>query len=64
MRNIGKTSAIDYGSYRSIFDVILSPMVRSLASHDRHGVEFDGRTLEQGWRQQEAPTTWWNLGGS
>jgi hypothetical protein len=46
------------------FDVILSPMVRSLASHDWHMVEFEGMILEQGWRQQEAPATWWNLGGS
>jgi hypothetical protein len=36
MRNNGKTSVIDYGGYRSSFNVILLPMVRSLASHDRH----------------------------
>jgi hypothetical protein len=38
MRNNDKTSAIDYGGYRSSFDVILFPMVRFLASHDRHVV--------------------------
>jgi hypothetical protein len=36
MRNNGKTSVIDYGGYKSSFDVILFPIVRSLASHDRH----------------------------
>jgi hypothetical protein len=38
MRNNAKTSAIDCGGYRLSFDVILSPMVRSLASHDWHVV--------------------------
>jgi hypothetical protein len=38
MRNNNKTSVIDCGGYRSTFDMILSPMVGSLASHDRHGV--------------------------
>jgi hypothetical protein len=38
MRNNDKTSAIDYGGYRSTFDMIFSPMVRSLTSHDRHRV--------------------------
>jgi hypothetical protein len=38
MRNNGKTSAIDYGGYRSSFNVILFSMVRYLASHDRHVV--------------------------
>jgi hypothetical protein len=37
-RNNSKTSVIDYGGYKSTFDVILSPMVMSLASHDRYGV--------------------------
>jgi hypothetical protein len=50
MRNNDKTSAIDYEGYRSTFDMILSPMVRSMVSHNRHGVEFEGGTLEQGWR--------------
>jgi hypothetical protein len=34
MRNNDKTSVRDCGGYRSTFDMILSPMVRSLASHD------------------------------
>jgi hypothetical protein len=38
MRNNDKTSAIDCSGYRSTFDVILSSMVKSLASHDRHEV--------------------------
>jgi hypothetical protein len=38
MRNNDKTSAIDCGGYRLSFDVILFPMVRYLASHDRHVV--------------------------
>jgi hypothetical protein len=38
MKNNGKTSAIDCGGYRLTFYMILSPMVRSLASHDRHEV--------------------------
>jgi hypothetical protein len=38
MKNNGKTSAIDYGGYRLTFDMILSPIVRSLASYDRHVV--------------------------
>jgi hypothetical protein len=38
MRYNGKTSVIDCGGYRSNFDVILSPRVRVLVSHDRHGV--------------------------
>jgi hypothetical protein len=38
MRNNDKTSAIDCRGYILSFDVILSPMVRSLASHNRHGV--------------------------
>jgi hypothetical protein len=38
MRNNGKTSVIDCGGYRSTFDVILSPTVRYLASHDQHRV--------------------------
>jgi hypothetical protein len=38
MKNSGKTSAIDCGGYRLTFYMILSPMVRSLASHDRHEV--------------------------
>jgi hypothetical protein len=42
MRNNGKTSMIDYRGYILSFDVILFPMVRSLASHDRHMVYFEG----------------------
>jgi hypothetical protein len=38
MRNNGRTSVIDYGGYRSSFDSILFPLVRFLASHDRHRV--------------------------
>jgi hypothetical protein len=38
MKNNGNALMIDCGGYTSTFDVILSPMVRSLASHDRHGV--------------------------
>jgi hypothetical protein len=38
MRNNSKTLTIDYGDYRSSFNVILFPMVRSLASHDRYVV--------------------------
>jgi hypothetical protein len=36
--SISKTSVIDCRGYRSSFDVILFPMVWSLASHDRHVV--------------------------
>jgi hypothetical protein len=50
MRNNDKTSAIDYGGYRSTFDVILSPMVSSLASHGR--MEFNLKGVL------------WNNGGS
>jgi hypothetical protein len=39
MRTNGKTSVIDCVGYRSSFDVILFPMVRSLTSHDRHVVK-------------------------
>jgi hypothetical protein len=45
MRNNGKTSAIDCGGYKSSFDVILFSVVRSLASHDRHVVQFEGRAF-------------------
>jgi hypothetical protein len=45
-RNNGKTSVIECGGYRSTFDMILFPFIRSLASHDRHGVYFEGRALE------------------
>jgi hypothetical protein len=38
MRNNDKTSVIDCGAYRLTFSMILSPRVRFLASHDRHGV--------------------------
>jgi hypothetical protein len=38
MRNNDKTSAIDCRDYRSTFDMILSPRVGFLASHDRHRV--------------------------
>jgi hypothetical protein len=41
---------MDGGGYRSSFDVILFPMVRSLGSHDRHVVLFEGRILEWRWR--------------
>jgi hypothetical protein len=34
MRNNGKTSVIDCGGYISSFNVIVFPMVTSLASHD------------------------------
>jgi hypothetical protein len=65
MRNNDKTSAIDYGGYRSCFDVILFPTVRSLASHDRHVVSFEGRVLEWRWRRRRAAPTvvelWWQL---
>jgi hypothetical protein len=33
--------------------MILSPRVRFLASHDRHGVQFGRRASEQRWRQRE-----------
>jgi hypothetical protein len=55
MRNNGKTSAIDGRGYRSTFDMILSPRVRSLASHDWHGVSMGKRTSEM---------RWWRLEGS
>jgi hypothetical protein len=46
MRNNSKTSVIDCGGYKTTSDMILSFMVRSLASHNWHGVEFEGRALE------------------
>jgi hypothetical protein len=39
---------IDYGSYISCFDRILSPMVRSLTSHVRHGVTLKGGLWNRG----------------
>jgi hypothetical protein len=43
MRNNGKTSVIDCEGYSSTFNMILSPMMRSLASHDRHGGGLSNR---------------------
>jgi hypothetical protein len=60
MRNNGNTFVTDCGGYRSAFDVILSPMVKSLASHNRHGVYFKGRALEQKCQWQGAPVMWWS----
>jgi hypothetical protein len=37
-RNNSKTSVIDNGGYRLTFDIILSPRVGFLASHDWHEV--------------------------
>jgi hypothetical protein len=48
MKNNDKTSAIDCGGYISSFDVILFPMVRSLASHNWHVVYFEGRLWNRG----------------
>jgi hypothetical protein len=42
------TSAIDCGCYRSTFDIILSHMVRSLASHNRHGFNLKRGLLNRG----------------
>jgi hypothetical protein len=36
MRNNDNTSVIDGGGYRSTFDMIFSPRVWFLASHDPH----------------------------
>jgi hypothetical protein len=52
-RNNDKTSAIDCGGYRSTFNMILSPRVGFLASHDRHGVYLGRRTSEKRWRWRE-----------
>jgi hypothetical protein len=54
-RNNDKTSVIDCGGYRSSFNVFLSPMVSSFASHDGYGVSFEWRALEQGWQRRQAP---------
>jgi hypothetical protein len=62
VRNNDKTLAIDCGGYRSSFDVILFPMVRSLASHDRHVVSFAGRASEWRWRRLQAAATVVELG--
>jgi hypothetical protein len=48
-RNNGRTLAIDYGVYRSTFNMILSPRVGFSASHDRHGVYLGRRTSEKRW---------------
>jgi hypothetical protein len=48
MRNNGKTSSIDCGGNRSSFDVILSPMVRSLASHNWHMFNLKGGLWNSG----------------
>jgi hypothetical protein len=53
MRNNSKSSAIDCGVYGSTFDVILSPRVGFLASHDRHEVYLGRRTSEKRWQQRE-----------
>jgi hypothetical protein len=48
MRNNDKTSAIDCGGYRSSFDVIPFPMVRSLASHDHTWFNLKGGVRNRG----------------
>jgi hypothetical protein len=52
MRNNKKTSVIYGRGYRSTFNMILSPGVGFLASHDRHRVQFGWRASEKRWRQQ------------
>jgi hypothetical protein len=54
MRNNDRTLAIDCGGYILTFDMILSPRVGFLASHDRHVVYLGRRTLENRWQRQGA----------
>jgi hypothetical protein len=64
MRNNGKTSMIDYRGYILSFDVILFPMVRSFASHDRHMVYLEGGGLwNRGGGDDGQQRRWWNSGG-
>jgi hypothetical protein len=46
MSNNGRTSVIDYGGYGLTVNMIISPRVGFLASHDRHEVQFGRRGLE------------------
>jgi hypothetical protein len=66
MRNNGKTSMIDYGGYRSNFDLFLFPLVNFLASHDRTGFNLEGGVWNRGGGDERAAVTVvelrWRLG--